>query len=82
MLELDVFWQLAAAGVVAVSLTTQLNDEEDVNAVMPVTVAVPPESATVPHTMRGEVCAVLLQVVVVPQVLTFCTSAVAANPPT
>ena len=69
----------AAADVVSVPV--QLNDVVLVQAVMLLTVAVPELSVTVPHTMRGELCAVLEQVVVVPQVLTEGTWFVSATIP-
>ena len=69
----------AAADVVSVPMQTK-----DVVLVqagdIPVTVAEPLLSVTVPHTMRGELCAVLEQVVVVPQVTTFCGTEVVAIP--
>ena len=68
----------AAADVVSVPV--QLKDVVLVQAVMLLTVAEPLLSVTVPHTMRGEVCAVLEQVVVVPQVFTFCGKFVSNTP--
>ena len=52
------------------SVQVQANEVAEVHAVMLLTVAVPLESVTVPHTMRGEVCPVFEQVVVVPHVFT------------
>ena len=59
-----------AAPAVVVSSAEHTKDVVEVHAVMLPTVADPPERVTVPHTMRGEVCAVFEHVVVVPHVLT------------
>ena len=68
----------AAADVVSVPV--QLKDVVLVQAVMLLTVAEPLLSVTVPHTMRGEACVVLEQVVVVPHILTFCGKEVNKTP--
>lgn len=68
MLELDVFCTVQEAAVVDVSVHVQPKVLVEVHAVMLPTVIVPPESATVPHTMRGDACDVFEQVLVVPHV--------------
>ena len=58
----------AGFAIVVVSHALQIKLVELVHAVMPVTVAVPLLKVTVPHSVLGFACAVLAQVVVVPQV--------------
>ena len=69
-----------APPAVVVSFGVQTKEVVEVQAVMLPTAAVPETSVTVPHTMRGDACPVLEQIAVVPQVLTFCGTAVTAMP--
>jgi hypothetical protein len=61
---------ICTAAAEVLSVPVQSKDVVSVHAVMLPTTAEPVVSVTLPWTMRGEVCAVLEQVVVVPHVLT------------
>ena len=80
MIELVEALAIFTAFNAVVSFPVQLKDVIEVHGVMPPIVAVPFESVTVPQTTRGEVCGVLEQVDVEPQVLTFWATEVSERP--
>src|SRR4051812_15951250 len=68
VIEVVEVFTICTAAAAVLSVPVQSNEVVAVHAVMLATTADPAVSATFPWTMRGEVCAVLLHVVVVPQV--------------